>query len=437
MLKYPSFIVCSAATLLFFNPLMLIGEQPAQNGAAPSAQKASLAIASQPKQTPKESLKPAFEPFTGKITKNRVRLRLLPSLDGNIIKELDQNSMVVVVDETEDFYAVEPPADSKAYIFRTYIIDNVVEGTHVNVRLKPDMDAPVLFQLNSGDKVEGIIDPANNKWIEINLPKSVHFYIAKDYIQKIGDRSLMAKQEKRLTEVNKILNDTQMLGKEEMNKPFDQINLDGIAVNYQRIIQQYSDFPDQVSRAKESLDALQNAYYQKKLTYLEKHHELSADLKNKNDRLSAELKAQQNQLQKLKQQLQQATLAANQIPAEKPLQAADTVKPMPIKMAAWLPVEQAIYETSASNGTSMDAYYAQQKQNSIKMKGMLETYNRPVKNKPGDFILVNAQNNIPVAFLYSTQVNLQDWIGQDVTLIVSPRPNNNYAFPAYFVLGIE
>lgn len=436
MHKYPSYIIHSTATILSLTIIPLSAEQTLPTTTTSPIQPQATTL---PTTQPIKQQKPTFEAFTGKITKNRVRLRLLPNLDGNIVKELDQNSLVVVIDETEDFYVIEPSADIKAYVFRTYIIDNTVEGSHVNVRLKPDMDAPILTQLNSGDHITGNIDPSNNKWFEISVPKSVNFYVAKDYVQKIGDRSFMAKQEKRLIEVNKLLNDTQMLSQSELTKPFDQINLEAISANYQKILQQYADFPDQVSRAKESLESLQNTYNQKKLAYLEKHREMSVELKNKNEKLSAELKNQQSQLQKLKQQLQQASVTANQNIVEKPSKSSDTVKAMPQKMAAWLQTEQNFYETSiaGSNQGSLSQFYVEQKKSAIQLKGVLETYNRPVKNKPGDYILVNSESNIPIAFLYSTLVNLQDWIGQEVTLIVSPRPNNNFAFPAYFVLGVE
>jgi hypothetical protein len=34
-------------------------------------------------------------------------------------------------------------------------------------------------------------------------------------------------------------------------------------------------------------------------------------------------------------------------------------------------------------------------------------------------------------------VVLQTQKGNEVTLLVSPRPNNHFAFPAYFVLDVE
>ena len=73
-----------------------------------------------------------FTSFTGKVTKNKVRLRLQPNLEGPILKELVQGDMLIIIGETEDFYAVQPPTGSKAYVFRTYILDGVVEASRVN-----------------------------------------------------------------------------------------------------------------------------------------------------------------------------------------------------------------------------------------------------------------------------------------------------------------
>src|SRR5437868_353843 len=79
-----------------------------------------------------------LEPFTGKITKNRVRLRLQPHLDGTILKELSKEALVIVNGAEDEFYAVQPAPDAKGYVFRTYILDGEVVGNHINVRLEPD-----------------------------------------------------------------------------------------------------------------------------------------------------------------------------------------------------------------------------------------------------------------------------------------------------------
>ncbi len=104
-----------------------------------------------------------------------------------------------------------------------------------------------------------------------------------------------------------------------------------------------------------------------------------------------------------------------------------------------MPVEQSLYETWANqnaNGTQED-FYQEQSQKVIVLKGIVEPYARVVKNKPGDYVLMNQTSHLPIAFIYSTRVNLQDRVGQEITVYAAPRPNNNFAFPAYFVLGLE
>lgn len=383
----------------------------------------------------------AYEAFTGKITKNKVRLRLQPAYDGHVLREFQRNDMVVVLGETEDFYAIQPPADAKGYVFRTYILDNIVEGTRVNVRLKPDLDAPVIAQLNSGDHVEGIISSSNNKWLEIKLPPSTRYYIAKEYIEKIGDAGLMARQEKRKEDVYNLLSNTESISRLEMAKPFDQINLDGIKSNYQHIIHDYTDFPEAATKAKELLVSLQEAYIAKKLVFLESQaHRSSIALEAKNKQLAEELNAHKTKLATLEQKIEkekQETTVTNSTPAlvqpvKKPTQ-------LPINMSIWLPMEERLFaewvEQTGKNNPNM--FYEEQMKNSFVLKGVVDPYTRPVKNKPGDYMLINSSSKLPIAFLYSTQVNLQDFIGHEVSIRVAPRPNNNYAFPAYFVLSLE
>lgn len=376
-----------------------------------------------------------FNAFTGKVTKNKVRLRLQPNLDSPIIKELAQGDMLVVIGDTEDFYAIQPPTGLKSYVFRTYILDNVVEASRVNVRLEPDLEAPVIAQLRSGDRIEGIVSPLNSKWLEIAPPAAARFYISKDYIEKIGDANLMSKLEKQRDEVNVLLNSTYLTSQSEMQKSFPEISLDGVFANYNKIINSYKNFPEQVSRAKEQLSSLQDSYLQKKIAYLEaKTKIVQEDWQTKNSQLSEQMKSQQQKMSTLEQQLKKTKESAPFIVQNSP-----TDQILSKKMAIWLPIEQSIYETWAqsNDNRSQDDYYAEQNHSAVALKGIVEPYNRVIKNKPGDYILVNQNNHLPIAYLYSTQVNLQEKVGHEVTLYGSPRDNHSFAFPAYFVHTVE
>lgn len=386
------------------------------------------------KNKPSTVQKPAFEPFTGKVTRNKVRIRLLPTFDSLVLREVNRNDMIVVLGETADFYDVEPPKDTKAYVFRTFVLDNVVEGTKVNVRLKPDLEAPIVGQLHSGDRVEGVVDGASPKWLEIPIPKTARFYVAKEYVEKVGDIGMLGRLEKRREDANRFLNTTYALSEAEMRKPFNEMNIDGVISNYKKAIQEYKDLPEVSNRASSLLASLQENFTQKKISFLESQtNYASSHLEEKNKTLSEKLQAYQEKLSYLEQQLQYNKGNKSGDNAK------DNSEQFPLNISTWIPVEQALFQKWAGEtmNNDMDAFYAEQQQDAFTLSGLIEPYNRPVKNKPGDYVLVNAHSKLPVAFLYSTKVNLQNYVGHEIKVIVAPRPNNQYAFPAYFVLTVE
>jgi hypothetical protein len=359
-------------------------------------------------ELPRIEIQTSFSPFTGRATKSKVRMRAQPSLEAQVVRELSKGELLIVTGETEEFYAVEPPGDIKGYVFRTFILDNKVEGNRVNVRLTPSTDAPVIGQLNQGEPVDGTISPLNNKWLEIAPPSNSKFYVAKEYLEKVGDPNYMAKIAKRRDEVNALLNSTYLISQQEFQKSFPEINLDRIQGNYQQIVRDYSDFPEQSGRAKELLAELQENYVKAKISYLE------AKVKEK-----------------------PATTTARNEPV--------AVAPQPnypevlTHVNYWLPQEEAIYTawTNDNQGSSMEQFYAVQSNEGQTVTGVLEPYSRTIKNKPGDFMLVDKATHQPIAFLYSTKLNLQNYVGREVAFLVSPRPNHNFAYPAYFVISTQ
>lgn len=372
-----------------------------------------------------EKIKKTIPAFTGKVTKNRVRMRIQPSLDSPILKELNNGDLLIIDGEVDDFYTVKPAQDQKAYVFRTFILDGAVEGTRVNVRLEPSIDSPVIAQLNSGDRVKGIISPLNSKWMEIQTPETTRFFVAKDFIENIGGPNKLAEITKRKEEVEKLYTESYATSHLEMQKDYENIHLEGATGNLNKIINNYADFPEYVEKSKSLLSTLQDSYTKKKLAYLE-----AAAQKN-NQTLEAqnrELQAKENllnQMQFIKGQIEDSTVASSMSPTA--------------KMASWAPAEQAAYEAWAAEQTnpSLEEFYRLQDQEAVILRGILETYNKNVKNKPGDFVLINPANHLPIAYLYSTKINLQDKVGQQISVRGAERPNNNFAFKAYYVISIE
>ncbi|WP_213155353.1 SH3 domain-containing protein [Neochlamydia sp. AcF65] len=371
-----------------------------------------------------------FAAFTGRTLKNKVRIRLQPNLEAPILRESNKGDLWIVVGERDDFYALEAPEDLKGYVFRTYVLDNTIEGSRVNVRLEPHLDAPVIAQLQTGDKVNGQISALNNKWLEITPPASTHFYIAKEYIEKIGNADLKASLNHKRKEGISLLESTLTQSQQEFLKPWNQINLEKINEDLNKIINTYSDFPEIQGRARELLATIQEDYLQKKIYYLENLSTHAEQLHTHNKTLSSKVALQEQRIAELEQANQPKLPSSSSVTSSS--YSAD-------KMSAWLPVENQLYETWAEmhDNQPISAYYDEQQQQASTIKGIIQPYDRSVRNKPGDFVLLNPTTQIPMAYLYSTQVNLQNYLGRDITLKASPRNNNDFAYPAYFVLSIE
>lgn len=378
----------------------------------------------------------SFEPFTGKVIGSKVRIRTQPNLEAHVVRETAPGELFGVVGEDNDYYAVMAPKGTKGYVFRTFILDGVVEGERVNVRLYPDIEAPVIGKLNTGDHVSASVSDINSKWLEVDLPESSHFYIAKEYVESKGPISLIATLEKRHKEATHHLSSAFLYAQSEIQKPFEQIDLDKVNEKFDNLIKEYEDIPDIAHRAYETNAVIQDIYVQKKIAFLEskadrgsRGHHIEAEHLDRLAKLGFEIQPQVEE----KDVVEIAEAASDTIGYSTPLADEEITD----KMLGWQPFEESLYHLwAAANGEStIQEFYAEQEENSITLSGILEPYNRPVKNRPGDFLL--RSDHLPVAFLYSTKVNLEKLVGKSVTLIASPRPNHNFAFPAYFVLAIE
>jgi len=384
-----------------FLSVCIYGDEPLEKGISEECA-ASVKVVPMVQSTPASyTLAEAhFPPFTGRIRANKVRMRVQPDMESRVIQELSSNQLVMVVGEKGDFYAVEPPAGTKAYIFRSFVLDGVVEGERVNVRLEPSLDSPVIGHLNTGDRIRGKISLLNNKWYEIFPPAGSHFFIAKEYVDSIGGPEVKLKMDKRRLEAMQTLDMALLLTQSEMQKPFREIDLIGIKGCYQTLFKEYADFPELCIRGKESFSAFQEEYLQKKIAYLEQKN---------GETLSSTI----------------------------PLICEEEVMIASDRMKVWEPVEEALYLSWAyrNEERSLEEFYQDERGRAITITGILEAYSDPVKKKPGDFLLKN--KNVPIAYLYSTLVNLKELIDREVSLEVVGRENNNFAFPAYFVLSVE
>lgn len=365
-----------------------------------------------------------FKPFTGKVAASKVRLRVKPDLDSPILRQMNKNDLLLVVGEEGEFYAVEPPKDTRAYVFRSYILDDTVEGSRVNVRLEPHPDAPIIGQLETGDKIKGQVCSMNHKWLEIAAPLSTRFYISKEFLVHAGPSDYLATMERRKSQVEELLNSAFLLAETECKKPYVEMSPSLAIEKFQTILTNFSDFPEASTQAKEALALLKDTYLNKKISYLESKAELSSSAK---EELIAKHKAENSELFAGAKINPDPNLWNKRAPK----------KEMTDSAKVWDTIEESLFLswTAFHSGKKIDDFYSEQMANASVISGVIERYNAEIKDKPGDFLL--RSQDAPAAYLYSTQVDLEKYVGQSITLLASPRPNNHFAFPAYFVFSVE
>lgn len=383
----------------------------------------------------------SFEAFTGRVNSNRVRLRLKPDLGSPIVKEMSREELVVALGEEEDFYAVKPSSEFKGYVYRTYVLDGVIEGSHVNVRLGPSIDDPVVTQLNTGDTVEGTVCSENNKWMEISLPESARFFVAKEYLDHAGDVDMIAKIEARHNALASCFDDVLAFSKDELAKEFEDINFDAVRHKFEDLIANFSEeFEEEVGKAKELLILAQDAYLQKKINFLEAKAQEATGWYEASVNPNAEVEHFNARASELADNSEQKQVTIEFYDASDIAKASRNMSRISNEaMAVWEPVEEDLFarwvERTGINDRS--EFYRDEQLNSVRLTGVVEAYDRPVKNKPGNFLLRCKENKVPQAYLYSTTVDLKNCIGKELTLIAVERPNNHFAFPAYFVISTE
>jgi hypothetical protein len=366
--------------------------------------------AEEPVKAPAKEIQKKIEPFTGKVTGSKVRLRLQPNLDGFILKELSQGDLLIVTGEIDDFYAVMPDKNIKGYIYRAYVLDNVVEANNVNLRLDADIQSPIITQLSQGSKIKGDICAKNNKWLAVALPEDVRFYVAKDYINKAGDVAYFRRIETKRELAKTRLTELQAEIAAELKKPFPDICLAGHVNELKKLAEQNKDLPEYAEKAQALVKSAEEQYLELSHSYQTAAKPLAPKTMEK----PAEVALVDTSAQKERQTM--AFLASISFPLEQ----------QEAKLLA-----QAI---EAGNAPTKEAFYAAELSKSDELCGQLIPYQRAVKNRPGDFLLVDQKSKMPLAYLYSNRIDLAAFAGQTVKLTVAKRPNNNFALPAYFVL---
>ena len=382
----------------------------------------AFAASSQPSSPVKGCV--SFSSFTGEIKGDRVRMRLAPHIDSTIIKELSKGDLVAVVGENKEYYIITAPQGLKGYVFRTFVLDNVIEGEQVNVRLEPSTSSPVLIRLTRGTTVHATSEQSHGKWLEISIPDQCLFYVAKNFISQKGPIELYQRLEGQKKIALDMLNSAMDFATVELKKDLKDIDLESI---YRKINQlqsdEFADIPGLSAMIRSALEKVQDAYLTKSIEKQGSGDSLTSESSTASTLLLPTESSSTTSL--LSQHIRKQTLLNT-----KPLsQGRESFELSLFKIWA------NMHPQDVAHTLTLEDFYREESKHKQVFTGILEVYPHIVKNHPGDYLLRDQEKVL--TFLYATHLKLEDWVGKKVTVEAVSRPNNHFAFPAHFVLSIK
>lgn len=123
----------------------------------------------------------------GFVNADSVNIRENPTTSGKVLMQLDKETKIKVISETEDWYEITYN-DTKGYIFSQYVTlkdiaisSGTINGTNVNVRSEPGTDSEILKKLDKGAKVE--IFENSGDWMRILISEEKFGWVHKDLIK--------------------------------------------------------------------------------------------------------------------------------------------------------------------------------------------------------------------------------------------------------------
>lgn len=361
----------------------------------------------------------SFSSFTGEIKGNRVRLRLAPNVDSHIIKELSKGDLVAVIGENKDYYMISAPEGMTGYVFRTFVLDNVIEGEQVNVRLGPSTSSPVLAQLSKGTHIQTTDTPTQGKWVEIYLPTQCVFYIAKNFVINKGSVDLYKQREGQKKVALDLLNSAIEFAKAELKKDLHSVDLESIYKKINLIqSEEFRDIPGLSDLAQKALEEVQNIYLEKSL--------------NQNNNTTP---AEASPSAATPTEKPSHSLLSQCIRKQSKITTAPKIEGRESFEYALFKVWSNMQAQDQHIQPTIEAFYAEERKKQQILVGEVLPYPYIVKNNPGDYILKDKERVI--AFIYGTKIDLAQWVGKKVSVECLPRPNNHFAFPAYYVIGIK
>jgi len=147
--------------------------------------------------------------YTGVITTDSVNVRSGPSLNFEIIMQMDKGSLVLVEDESKHWYKIRIPRNCKAYVHKDFLeLDindgsyGIISGDSVNVRAGKGLHFNILGQLNNGSKV--MLAAKEGDWYRIFSDDNCYAWVNRDFVKDYGNADIYWEHEKSAKKIENL-----------------------------------------------------------------------------------------------------------------------------------------------------------------------------------------------------------------------------------------
>ena len=122
----------------------------------------------------------ADEILEAKITGDRVNVRTKPSLNSEVIMQLNFNDKIEVLEQGEEWTKIKGPTEIKVWVHDSCITDNKIAKRLVNMRSGPGQAYCVLSRLERGTPVT--IVEEFGEWKKIVPPVDFNVWVTSEYV---------------------------------------------------------------------------------------------------------------------------------------------------------------------------------------------------------------------------------------------------------------
>lgn len=124
---------------------------------------------------------PAAEPSVGTIRGERVNIRARPSLQAEVVGQLNEPASVAIRSVSNEWVEIAPPAEFDLYVHRDFVQDGRVEASKLIVRAGPGLNYSKVGEMRRGDTVQ--TRGEFGEWLRIAPPPGASLWVSRSVVK--------------------------------------------------------------------------------------------------------------------------------------------------------------------------------------------------------------------------------------------------------------